>query len=162
MLVVCCVASARSNNLSEYAIKAGFIYNFASFTEWPTEVGDILNLCVFGEDVFAGKLGNLQGKTVGDRHLNVRHENNLCRLEDCHILFITRSASVNLPQVLNQVNKKPVLTVADTPGATRRGVMLNMNMKESRVTFEANLSAVRDSGLMLSSRLLRLATKVIH
>jgi hypothetical protein len=38
--------------------------------------------------------------------------------------------------------------------------MLNMQIKDEKITFEANLAAARHAGLTLSSRLLQLATKV--
>lgn len=162
MQITCYTTLVWSADLSEYHIKAGFLYNFATFTEWPVEVGDTLNLCIYGKDPFASSVDDLQYKVVGNRHLNVIGEINLDRLKNCQILFISRSASADLPQLINKLNSKPVLTVADTPGATRHGVILNMIMKQNRVTFEANLNAARDNGLTISSRLLRLATKVIQ
>jgi hypothetical protein len=54
-----------------------------------------------------------------------------------------------------------VLTVADAPGAARQGVALNMNVVSNKITFEANLTAVRAANLTLSSKLLSLATEVL-
>jgi hypothetical protein len=42
----------------------------------------------------------------------------------------------------------------------RQGVALNMNTRQSRVTFEANLAAARGNRLNLSSKLLTLASEV--
>jgi hypothetical protein len=42
----------------------------------------------------------------------------------------------------------------------RRGAMLNMNVSQGKVSFEANLAAARAAQLSLSSKLLRLATEV--
>ena len=67
-----------------------------------------------------------------------------------------------MPQVLKRRSGSPVLTIADSPGAARRGVALNLSVAADRVTFEANLQAARDAGLNLSSKLLRLATQVIQ
>jgi len=52
------------------------------------------------------------------------------------------------------------LTVADSMGAARAGVALNMVEVRNKITFEANLLAVRAARLKLSSKLLRLATEV--
>jgi len=162
MLIACCAMPVWSDSVPEYQLKAGFLYNFSTFTEWPAEVGETLNLCVYGQDPFGNYLDELQGKTVGDRALAARRVSNLDRLEGCQIVFIARSASDKLPQVLNKLEGRPVLTVADSPGAIRQGVALNMVIQQNRVTFEANLAAVRGNGLNLSSRLLRLATEVIQ
>jgi len=67
-----------------------------------------------------------------------------------------------LGQLLDGLRGSPTLLVADSPGATRRGVALNMSVALNKVTFEANLPAARNAGLNLSSQLLRLATQVIQ
>ncbi|MFZ2220492.1 MAG: YfiR family protein, partial [Rhodoferax sp.] len=56
----------------------------------------------------------------------------------------------------------PALLIAETPGALKQGAMLNMNLVQGRVTFEANLVAARSARLALSSKLLRLATEVVQ
>jgi hypothetical protein len=55
-----------------------------------------------------------------------------------------------------------VLTVADSPGAAQAGVILNMGLEQNRISFKANLGAARDARLILSSKLLRLATEVFQ
>jgi hypothetical protein len=148
------------DTLAEYRLKAAFLLNFVTFTEWPAGVGHTLNLCIFGPDPFGDNLDKLEGKSVAGRRLVVRRTNSVSGLADCQVVFITRLASGSLPRVLDYLNDKPVLTVADTPGAARQGVALNMSTEQSRITFEANLVAARSNGLGLSSKLLRLAREV--
>ncbi|HMV13198.1 MAG TPA: YfiR family protein [Nitrosomonas sp.] len=50
--------------------------------------------------------------------------------------------------------------MADSPGACHQGVILNMNVNNEKVTFEANLMMAKKAGLNLSSQLLRLATEI--
>ena len=64
--------------------------------------------------------------------------------------------------MLASVRDRAVLTVADSAGAARQGVVLNMSVQQGRVSFEANLHAARSGRLNLSSKLLRLATEVIQ
>lgn len=161
-LMLCLVPAAWSDSLPEYRLKAAVLYNFATFTEWPAAVGETLDLCVYGKDPFGAYLDELQGSSVDGRGLTVRRERNLDRLAVCQIVFIAGSSSDELSRVLNKLNGKPVLTVADTPGAARQGVALNMIIRHKRLTFEANLVAARSNGLNLSARLLNLATEVIQ
>jgi hypothetical protein len=152
--------AARADTLAEYRLKAAFLLNFVTFTEWPAGVGNALNLCIFGPDPFGDNLDKLQGKSVAGRILVVRRTNSVSSLADCQVVFITRLVSGSLPRVLDYLDGKPVLTIADTPGAARQGVALNMDTEQSKVTFEANLGAARGNGLGLSSKLLRLAREV--
>jgi YfiR/HmsC-like len=149
-------------DLPEYQLKAAFLINFASFTEWPTGIGGTLHVCVYGRDPFGEQLDRFQGKRVGGREIVVERLNSVDGLHNCQVVFIAHSAIDNLPRVLENVNGRPVLTVADSPGAARQGVILNMRTDQDRVTFAANLGAARGNGLILSSKLLRLATEVLQ
>jgi hypothetical protein len=157
---LCFAQTAAVDSLSEYRLKAAFLYNFITFTEWPTGTGNTLNLCVYGPDPFGEDLDRLQGKNVAGRSLAVQRTNSVNGLGNCQIVFITRPMIDNLSRVLDDLNGKPVLTVADSPGAARQGVAINMGTEQNKVNFTANLSAARANGLNLSSKLLRLAKEV--
>jgi len=130
------------------------------YTEWPGEAGGGLNLCICGTDPFGKEIDGLQGKVVGGRTIAVHRRSTADSLKDCQAVFIAASAIDALPRVLDSLRGLPVLTVADSPGAMRRGAVLNMNMAQDKVTFEANLQAAKGARLTLSSKLLRLATEV--
>lgn len=152
--------AARADDLPEYRLKAAFLYNFALFTEWPAEVGTPLNVCIHGPDPFGKDIDELQGKAVGARSIAVQRKAAGESLGGCQIVFVAPQAIGGLPRVLDGVRGRPVLTVADSSGAARQGVMLNMAVAQNRIAFEANLQAARAAGLNLSSKLLRLATDV--
>ena len=165
-LVVCASAlallapHARAEELPEYRLKAAFVYNFIAFTDWPAEVAPTLNLCIVGTDPFGADIDGLNGKTAQGRTIAVQRKPVHDSLRSCQVVFITTSAIEQLPRVLDALRGQPVLTVADSPGAMRRGVALNMNVAQGKVSFEANLQAARAHSLALSSKLLRLATEV--
>ncbi len=153
--------AARGEALPEYQLKAAFVYNFASFTEWPSTVGTTLNLCIYGHDPFGTEIDGLNGKSIGARTLAVTRKHQPEALKTCHIVFIAAPDIHQLPTLMAGIHGLPILVLADSPGAAQQGVTLNMKMAQGRVTFEANLGAARTAGLTLSSRMLRLATEVI-
>ncbi|MDH3460878.1 MAG: YfiR family protein [Burkholderiaceae bacterium] len=155
-----CTLPARADELPEYRLKAAFMYNFALFTEWPTKIGRTLDVCIAGIDPFGKEIDALQGKAVGERSINLQRKAGGESLSGCHVVFISQSAIGTLPRLLESLRGRPILTVADTPGAARQGVALNMTVAQNKITFEANLTAARNAGLDLSSKLLRLATEV--
>jgi hypothetical protein len=156
------VSPAYPQQPSEYQLKAAFLYNFALFTVWPADTDKSLILCVYGDDAFGEEIDALQGKPVGDRILAVRRTPLGGAVAGCQIVFITSSAIASLPRVLDGLRGRATLTVADSPGAARSGVAINMSVAQNKVAFEANLAAARGAGLNLSSKLLRLATQVIQ
>lgn len=78
----------------------------------------------------------------------------------CQIIFLSRSDRANITNIIKLLDDKPILTIADTPGAGQQGVVLNMAVKDGKVVFEASLIIARRNGLKLSSQLLRFATEV--
>ena len=154
--------SARADESPEYRLKTAFLYNFALFTEWPGEVGATLTLCIHGQDPFGEDLEELQGKAVGKRTLALQRKAGIDALKACQIVFVSSQGARPLARVLEELRDRPTLTVADTPGAARQGVMLNMAVVQNKVSFEANLQAARVARLTLSSKLLRLATEVLQ
>ena len=53
-----------------------------------------------------------------------------------------------------------VLLAGDSAGDLQRGVMLNLATEDGRIVFDIDLQAVRQAGLVLSSKVLRLARQV--
>ena len=150
----------RAEDLPEYRLKAAFVYNFMLFTEWPDATGGTLNLCIHGKDPFGPEIDGLQGKAVASRSIAVHRKAAGEPLNNCQVVFIAASMIDSLPRVLESLQGQSALTLADSPGTMRQGVALNMGVVQGKVTFEANLQAARGAGLNLSSKLLRLATKV--
>jgi len=64
-----------ASDSSEYLIKAGFIYNFAKFVEWPSaafsQADSPIVIGVLGTDPFGGVLDHLvEDKKIGQRDLS--------------------------------------------------------------------------------------------
>ena len=150
----------QAEQTSEYRLKVAFLYNFAAYTEWSDLHNQVLNLCIHGENPFGENLHHLQQKKINEYELVIRHTENIAELSGCQIVFITRSAANNLSEIINLLNGKPILTIADAPGSSQQGVVLNMTVKEGKVIFEANVAMAKKNGLKLSSQLLRFAVEV--
>lgn len=160
-LAVAAPASAAAG-LSEYQLKAAFLYNFALFTEWPADVGATIRLCIEGRDPFGPELDALQGKPAAHRQIAIDRTPGPDALAACQIVFIPQSSAAHLAGTVERLRGTTVLTVAESPGAARQGVVLNMAVTGEKITFQANLRAARQARLTLSSKLLRLATEVIR
>lgn len=144
----------------EYRAKAGFLYNFITFTDWPPRVGSPLHLCVYGGNPFGDELNALEGKAVNGRNLAIRYPVSLEQLKNCRVVFVADSAIGNLSGILDTLRGEPVLTVTDSKGALDAGAGINMRVRQNKIAFEVNLAATRRADLNLSSKLLRLASEV--
>lgn len=155
-------APAAGQGFTEYQLKAGVLYNFVAFTTWPEVPPSVLNLCIYGPDPFGREIDALQGRKIGSGSLAIRRAVSVEALTGCQVVFIGQSAIGNLPRVLEHLGDQAVLTVTDAPGSVTRGIVLAMEMMQGRLVFRANLAEARSRGLVLSSKLLRLASEVVQ
>jgi len=144
----------------EHEVKAAFLFNFARFVEWPGEA-ERIELCILGEDPVTRVLGALEGKLVHGRPVHVRRIADPYRLEGCRILYVSRSERTRLAEIVLAFDEaEGVLTVSDLQGFVSAGGMIELVLDGQRVRFDVNVAAASDSGLRISSKLLRLARQV--
>jgi hypothetical protein len=160
ILLACTALPHAQEQLPEYRLKTAILYNFAQFTEWPTTVGSALNLCILGPDPFGPEIDVLEGKSVGARHIVLQRKGDTDPTTDCQIAYLPASRIARLARMLDELRDLPILTVADSPGAASRGVVLNLQVAQGKVTFEVNLQSARSAHLKLRATVLRLATRV--
>lgn len=144
----------------EYEVKAAFVYNFFKFIEWPAEAADSskdIRICVLGDIPAEKPFAQLQDQSVGGRRIHVFHLRSLSSLRECTVLFIASSEEGRLPSILAALKGSRTLTVGDTRGYARKGVMINFFLAENRVRFKINAESARRAGLAFSSKLLKLA-----
>jgi hypothetical protein len=146
----------------EYQVKAVFLYNFSHFIEWPSQAlgaaAAPFTICVLGTDPFEGELDEaVHGERVADHPLAVRRIQDLDAGGDCQIVFIARSESAKLKQIVAALDHRSVLTVSELDDAAQHGVMIQFAKENNRVRLKINADAARTAGLVVSSKLLRLA-----
>lgn len=144
----------------EYVLKAAFIYNFATFTDWPPGTGNTLNLCVAGSNPFGKALDILEGKALGSMRFTIKLPAAGESLRGCQILFISASEQPNIGKLLEEIKGTPVLTITEGSGMAQRGVIIGLIMDQKKIRFEVNLEEARRARLHISSKLLTLARTI--
>jgi YfiR/HmsC-like len=154
-----------ASDSSEYLIKAGFIYNFAKFVDWPStsfsQPDAPIVIGVLGTDPFGNVLDRIVAdKKIGSRGFVVRRYKwgkDLKDLRDCQILFVSASEKAHTDEIVEFVKWLPILTIGETPGFAERGGVIRFTLEDNRVRFEVNVDAAHKANLNISSRLLTLA-----
>lgn len=144
----------------EYQVKAVFLFNFTQFVEWPADAFAHANaplvIGVLGEDPFGAYLDEtVRGERANGRPLTVERYRRIQEIGDCQVLFISRSETNQLDQILVSLAGKPVLTVSDGEGFTRRGGMIRLATIAGKIQLRINLQAAKAAQLTISSKLLR-------
>ncbi len=154
-------ANSFAGNISEYTVKAAFIYNFARFTQWPDESDELL-ICVYGRDPFGDSIDTLSGKQVQDRTIKVIKTKLIEEVKSCHIVFL----NIIPPErrlfagALQAIKGSHVLTIADAKNVVDFGVMIGLKFDNDKIAFDVNHTIAKASDIEISAKLLRLAQEV--
>lgn len=160
-LVAVASATAQTAVPKEYQLKAAFLFNFTQFVEWPPEAFKASDapfcIGILGSDPFGGALDQVvQGESIHGHKLVVRRSENVEELQDCQMVFISKSEKQRAGEVLAKLNGKPTLSVGEIDGFTSHGGIINFFLQGNRVRFEINPAAAQREGIRISSQLLSL------
>jgi len=151
--------------LSDYRIKAAYLYYFTTYVDWPPDpatAGDApIVIGVLGADPFGAVLDDtLRGKVVRDRRVVVRRFQSVKEARACQILFISPSEEDHLPSLLKSLEGAAVLTVGESDAFAARGGHIGFRLEGNKVRFDINLAAVQRAGLKMSAQLVKLGALV--
>jgi len=155
--------SSGAEPTPELKTMASTLRLLADWVTWPPDRANApLVIGVFGTCPLGPWLREVcVSKVIQGRRVEVVTYRNLYGLDRCDLLFICEGDADRIPEVLKQLRGRPVLTVGDTAGMGEAGVMVNLVPERGKLTLEVNLAAVRRGGLVLSSKVLKLA-KIIE
>jgi hypothetical protein len=146
--------------VTQPALRAAFLYNFAKFTEWPSDSlpAGPLTLCVIDDSAVEGALSELVGNsTINGRAVTISKNASGSRLRACHLLYVGEATSGRAAGILDELLGAPVLTVSNGDDFIRLGGIVGLFVEEGRMRFAINQDAAQRAGVRLSSRLLQLA-----
>jgi len=149
-------------DLPEHQVKAAFLFNFAAFVKWPDEAfpdsATPLRYCVVRQGQVGQTLRRLiDGESLDGRSLELVELSPGQSTTGCHLLFCGADGQcLDMPGARSGL----LLIVGDGDDFLEQGGMVALLRKRNRVHPVINLDALDASSLRLSSKLLRLATRV--
>lgn len=163
-VVLWVAASSAAIDLSDEQIKAAYLYNFAKFAEWPSDIlapDSDIRVCVVGEGPVNEAISALQGRKIGEHLVNIMNfKHTDSGLERCQLLFFAQSEQTRFLVTLKALGNAPVLTISDIEDFAEKGGGVGLVYREDKVKFEVNLDSVRVANLHLPGQLLNIATHV--
>ena len=177
---ICAQKDSGPVGYREYDVKAAFLYNFIKFTDWPEgkpAKPNMIIIGILGQDQFGNSFDTIKNKTIDNKMLVIKQFGkfaDLCKdtnntanscpnLEDlkkCHLLFICKSETPQLIQILEAISAGSVLTAGECDKFLDAGGMINFILRENKVAFEINTAAAKDAKIQINSRVLRLAKRI--
>ena len=159
ILLVILSLSLVSGYAQNYNLHTVFIYSFTRYVIWPEEYnqGDFEILVLGDSPMYETLLEMSQKKKVGERSIKVTKIANSSEIRKCNIVFVPSGKSSALGDVISKVSNQPILIITEEPGLGSKGSDINFIMKEGKLAFELNQSAVARQNLKIANELSRLA-----
>jgi hypothetical protein len=170
----------------EHQVKAAFVYNFIKFVDWPKEKmadpNEPMIIGIIGSRDFTKAFEPVKDKRIKNRKISIRYfegfeklsksrtgdgrnwKRKMEMLRRCHVLLLCTCAVTQIESssdIVAALAGAPVLTVGEEDGFLESGGIINFLTVEDRVRFEINAAAAKEGKLRISSKLLRLATRVL-
>ncbi len=174
------VHGASSDQPAVHKVKAGLLYHLASLVAWPENGSEVDE-----SPIILGFVGNdshglarffvsqAPAVTPKGRRLIVRMIPRAGsgssgaslsafarKLQQCHIIYFTKTTQRELSHLLDSLDNTNVLTVSETESFLQAGGMVSLLVKQECVTIHVNLNAVQRADLKISAQLLQHAVIV--
>jgi hypothetical protein len=150
----------------EYQVKAVFLFRLAQFVDWPVnsfaDESSPIVIGVLGDDPFGEALDlAVQGETAHNRPLSVTRFRSVSDVKACHVLFVSRSETARIQETMTALSGRSILTVSDIDEfVTRHNGMVRFTTDKNKINLRVDPEAAKAVGLVLNSRLLRMAEVV--
>lgn len=172
LLCAACLSGAVNPSIhaqganSEYQVKAAFLYQFASYVDWPADsfasADAPLQIGVLDADELAQNLETIsEQRLIHGRAVQVRRLRNEDTADGLHVLFIGKSASPS-SLLLEQASHMPVLSITEAAGSRPDNSIINFRITDERIRFDISTRLAERNQLRISARLLSVAQRVVR
>lgn len=163
-------AAAASSSI-EYQVKAGFLFNFAKFVEWPpaalSPTADLRLGIIAPDEIYAVIDKALSGKSVGEHRLVIERisASQVTSGASLPNIIFVHQETFRQRQDLGYTQQdlsalaasQSVLLVGESAGFATSGGMIGFVQRGENLRFQVNLADAQRAGLKLSARLSGLA-----
>lgn len=154
-----------SDSEREYQIKAGFLYNFTKFVNWPQPYSlttqKEINICIVGDNPFSGASETLFKQASNSNTRFNLLGNDAWKTKFCHIVFVSQSKAGSIDSIFAALNSKPALTVGEVPGFAKKGGVMEFANDDNKVRLIINVQSASALGLKIDAQLLEIAKAVV-
>ena len=153
-------AYSFSNPNREVTIKAGFIYNFARYSQWKSEETskNSFNICSPDKSFTAVAMALLNKTKIHDLPIQIDTvDYSTAILSECDILYLPADFFTIWEGRILSKDLHSTLIIGDTEKILTAGGHIRFFLAGGKVRFEINLKSLERSGIKMSSKVIRLA-----
>jgi len=158
------IEAKSKERMDETVVKAALVYNISRFVQWTDSAlpdGSPFVICVVGRTAVGDALNVFANKKIKKHPIKIRKNTSLDKISNCNTVFIPYSERLGLKEILPHMSEG-ILTVSDIPDFEAIGGMVALTKIRNKIRFSVNLVQANKNKLKVSSRLLRLALKIVE
>ena len=156
-------ASAQNKTPIEYKVKAAYIIKFFNFFHWAslnsTKPEQPYRIGVLGNSPVYSALMDLL-KNQGGAPIELIALKSGESLTNLHFLFISKDYNDPKEKIFTDSQAMNILTIGEESSFCLQGGIINFVIVNEKIKFEINRQAANKSGIKVSSRILRAASKI--
>ena len=158
------ISSVWSRSVKKQTVLAVMTLNVARFTSWPEHAfknkGNTLNLCVFGDIIVQQSFAKINNKLINNKNIHVINLSRLRNVNQCQLLYLSELDRNRVTPLLMELEGQPILTIGENMDFLQAGGMVGLEKVNGKIKLNINLSVIKQTELVISSRLLKLANIV--
>jgi len=143
-------------------IKSTFIYNFAKSFQWPESNTDQFSIAILGNNQsllnYLSEMSNT--KMIGTKKIIVKNYTSVSEISKPEILYILPDKSSSLADAVSKFKGKGTLLIAEKTVSAMAGAAINFVIDNNNIKFELNKTSAGKTGLVVSTKIETLASKV--
>ena len=146
--------------VSEFRLKAAFVMNAVTFTEWPASAladGSNIVICIHRDSPMRHALLDLADRPIKGHAIVISSLPEFDAVRPCHVQFLDRVGQGQWSRMKKSIAGSSILTIADQDYYPYEGAIITILRDHQRMMFSVDRKAARDAKIVLSSKFLRLA-----
>ena len=151
--------SVSASDFSDSELKAIYIYRLTKFISFKD---NLITICTLDENPSSSKqhVGNVLATIIQKKKsskLQIKENPFISEIKGCDILYIDKTKSTNLKDILAKTNEYPIVTVSDIKSfAIRGGIFGFIYDNNNRIKMQVNLPKSRKQNIKVSATLLEM------
>lgn len=148
-------AAAQSSNTDR--LRAAIVFNVLRFVEFPSSVGNSITFCVDSNYSGASAFRSFAGRRTGNRTVSVRSVN-VGAYSGCDVVYLSSGTRASI----SRATQRGRVVMGEGRNFIDNGGAVGLVQTGNQVRFQINMNASSSDNVAFSSRLIRLASRVVR
>jgi len=153
-------SAIASEKVESKHLLSAIIIKLSHFIQWP-EIKDKKNnirLCLYGDSSYSEILNQSVEHHPFIRYPVKTYQDIVEVNGRCDILYMAPSKSTTLIKDFSYLKTYPILTVSDIPGFEANGGIIEISVKNNKLSIAINIDSAKKAGLKIDTPLLNIAS----